>query len=293
MGRLIRGFDKKLRFRFIFAETKDIVEEARTVHHTSTTATAALGRLLTQALIMGAELKSPKDSITLSIRGNGPAGKLIAVADSQGHVKGYAENPQAEVVSRPDHKLDVGTYVGREGILSIVRDYGLKEPYQATSPLVSGEIAEDFAHYYAVSEQIPTVLILGVLVDTDYSVKSAGGLLVQAMPQVKDEEFVDLEEAVKNLPAFSHLLADLTMEEILERYFSKLEFEVADEQKISYACDCSEEKVTRALISIGKEDLSDLAEDEDTEVVCEFCKKKYLFSRKEIEDLIKEAEAKS
>ena len=292
MATIYRGFDRDLKFRFTFAETKDLVEEAHKTHGTSATATAALGRFLTQAVIVAEELKNPSDTITLTMDGGGIAGKLIAVANAKGEVKGYMTNPKADLPSTAKKKLDVGGIVGKSGNLTIIRDYGLKEPYTAVSPIVSGEIAEDFAYYYAMSEQVPTYLVLGVLVDTDLSVKSAGGLLIQAMPGLVDSDFYELEEAASQLPSLSHLLADLTPAEILDRYFAKLNFEIASESTAQYACDCSEEKVHRAIVSLGKDEIKRLIDEkEPVEVVCEFCKTKYPFSDDDMKKILEEAKA--
>lgn len=290
MATVYRGFDRDLKFRFTFADTKDLVEKAHKTHKTSATATAALGRFLTQAVIMAQELKNPSDTLTLTMDGGGIAGKLIAVANGKGTVKGYIANPKADLESTKEKKLDVGGIVGKAGNITIVRDYGLKEPYTAISPIVSGEIAEDFAYYYAMSEQIPTYLVLGVLVDTDLSVKSAGGLLIQAMPGVKDHDFDDLEEAATKLPSFTHLMSEISPSQILDRYFEKMHFEIATESTADYICDCSIGKVRRAITSLGAEEIQRLIDEKElVEVVCEFCKTRYPFSDIDMMKILKEA----
>lgn len=270
-------------------DAKDIVSEIERIHETSAVITAGLGRLTIAASLMGYMLKGDDDSITLRIDGGGPAGLLVAVADSRGNVKSSVTNTVVEIPLNAQGKLDVGGAVGRDGNLSVVRDMGLKEPYVGVIPLVSGEIAEDIANYYAVSEQIPTVCSLGVLVNPDLTVRSAGGFLVQLLP-FADESCIDIiEKNIAGMPPISKLLDEgVPPENIAEMLLDGLEPNELDTASPKYYCDCSRERTERVLISIGKDDLREMAaEGKDTEVCCHFCGKKYIFTPKEIENLIK------
>lgn len=266
----------------------EMVSKMEQIHKTSAVVTAALGRLQTAASMMGMQLKGNDDTLTLRMNGNGPAGSLIAVADSRGNVKSYVENAVVELPLNQYGKLDVSGAVGKEGILSVIKDLGMKEPYVGQMPIVSGEIAEDITRYYAVSEQIPTVCGLGVLVNPDLTVKSAGGYLVQLLP-FADESCIDvLEENLKKMPPVSQMYAEgLTPAEVCEKLLEGLEPEILDEFTTEYRCDCSKERVEKALISIGKQELAAMKEEEDVvEVGCHFCGKKYRFSKEDIQGLI-------
>lgn len=270
-------------------DAKDIVSEIEKIHKTSAVITAGLGRLTIAASLMGYMLKGDDDSITLRIDGGGPAGLLVAVADSRGNVKSSVTNTVIEIPLNAQGKLDVGGAVGHNGNLSVVRDMGLKEPYVGVIPLVSGEIAEDIANYYAVSEQIPTVCSLGVLVNPDLTVRSAGGFLVQLLP-FADESCIDIiEKNIAGMSPISKLLDEgVSPENIAEMLLDGLEPNELDTASPKYYCDCSRERTERVLISIGKDDLREMAaEGKDTEVCCHFCGKKYIFTPKEIENLIK------
>lgn len=269
-------------------DAKDIVSEIERIHTTSAVITAGLGRLAIAASLMGYMLKGENDTITLRINGGGPAGQLTAVADSRGNVKSCVTNPVVEIPLNAQGKLDVGGAVGRDGNLSVVRDMGLKEPYVGVIPLVSGEIAEDIANYYAVSEQIPTVCSLGVLVNPDLTVRSAGGFFVQLLP-FADEKCIDIiEENVNKMPPVSKLLDDGTSpEEIAGMLLKGLDPNELDTASPEYHCDCSRERTESILLSIGEEELSDIAaEEKDTEVCCHFCGRKYVFTPNEIRKLM-------
>lgn len=266
----------------------EMVSEMEQIHKTSAVVTAALGRLQTAASMMGMQLKGFDDTITLRLNGNGPAGSLIAVADSRGNVKSYVENAIVELPLNQYGKLDVSGAVGKEGVLSVVKDLGMKEPYVGQIPIVSGEIAEDVTSYYATSEQIPTVCGLGVLVNPDLTVQSAGGYLVQLLP-FADESCIDvLEENLKKLPPVSKMYADgMAPAEVCKALLEGLEPEILDEFDTEYRCDCSQERVEKALISIGKEELTLMKEEEEVvEVNCHFCGKKYHFTKEDIQGLI-------
>ncbi|MFS8540584.1 MAG: Hsp33 family molecular chaperone HslO [Tissierellales bacterium] len=283
---VIRGIDKKGTINFFIASTTNLVEEARRIHNTSPTATAALGRVLTAACMIGMTLKNDRDTLTLKIKGDGPIGSIVSVANSKGEVKGYVENPQTEVPRRPDGKLNVGGAVGKNGQIAVIKDLGLKEPFIEYSNLVSGEIAEDLASYYYHSEQQPTAISLGVLVDTDTSVRAAGGFMIQLLPGVSEEDIDRIESILKSIKPMSTLIDEgLTPEEILKEIFGEFQVEVLDKTFVQYKCNCSMEKVESILVSLGNDELKAIIEEDGkAEVVCHFCNTKYNFSK---EDLIK------
>lgn len=262
----------------------DMAAQAEQYHKTSAVMTAALGRLLTAASMMGMLLKGEKDSVTLRLAGNGPAGVLIAVSDSRGNVKAYTGNSVVELPLNVHGKLDVSGAVGKEGTLTVIKDLGLKEPYIGQTPIVSGEIAEDITHYFAVSEQTPTVCALGVLVNPDLTVQAAGGFLLQLLPGAEDGMIDRLEKNIEGLPPVSRMIADgITPEEICRKALDGFSPELLDMQTAEYRCDCSRQRVERALKSLGKAELEQMAEEQETiQVECHFCDKKYIFSRKEI-----------
>lgn len=287
MGKLYRAISADGSAFAAVLDGKDIVSEIEKIHKTSAVVTAGLGRLSLAASLMGYMLKGEDDSITLRIDADGPAGQLVAVADSRGNVKSCVANPVVEIPLNAQGKLDVAGAVGRDGTLSVVKDMGLREPYVGVIPLVSGEIAEDIASYYATSEQIPTVCALGVLVDTDLSVKSAGGFLVQLLP-FADEKCIDIiEKNVSSMRPVSALLSEgVTPEEIADMLLDGLEPNELDTASPVYHCDCSRERTEKVLISIGREELSSIAaEGKDTSVCCHFCGKEYVFTPQEIAKL--------
>lgn len=268
-------------------DAKDIVSEIERIHKTSAVVTAGLGRLTIGASLMSYMLKGKDDSLTLRVDADGQTGQLVAVSDSMGNVKSYVNNPVVEIPLNAQGKLDVGSAVGHNGTLSVVKDLGLKEPYVGVIPLVSGEIAEDIANYYATSEQIPTVCSLGVLVNPDLSVKSAGGFLVQLLP-FADEKCIDIiERNLKNIRPVSAMLADgVTPEEIAGMLMDGLDPEPLDEANPAYRCDCSRERTEGVLISLGKKELDNIADDgKDISINCHFCGKEYIFSPEEIRNL--------
>lgn len=277
MSRLIRAISENGGVIFYALDSTDIAREAERIHKTSAVTTAALGRLLTAASMMGVMLKGPDNSLTLRVKGGGPAGTVLAVSDGQGNVRGYVEQPIVELRPRADGKLDVGGAVGKDGTLSVVKDLGMKEPYVGQVPLVSGEIAEDITAYYAVSEQTPTVCALGVLVDRDLSVMTAGGYLIQLLPGALESEITQLEKNIAALPSVTRLLRDgITLEGIMERALDGFSPNILDEREVCYRCDCSQDRVERALLSLGKQELSEMAQEEKPiEVCCHFCDKKY------------------
>ena len=282
-------------YRFITADgeiaataidSTDIVAAAEQIHHTSAVITAALGRLLTAASMMGADLKGENDTLTVRIKGDGEAECLIACADPSGNVKGYAGNPVVELPLNDKGKLDVGGAVGK-GTLSVSKDLGLKEPYNGTIELVSGEIAEDIAAYYAISEQIPTVCALGVLVNPDLTVNCAGGYLIRLLPAATDSTIDKLEESIKGLPSVTRMLSmGLTAQDMVKKALNKFDIELLDESEPEYRCDCSRERVERALLGMGRQELLKLADEQPTTSAdCHFCNKKYSFSADDIRKL--------
>ena len=277
MGNMIRGISENGGVIFCGVDSTNLVRTMEQIHKTSAVTSAALGRLLTAASIMGIMLKNSKDSITLRVNGGGPAGTVLAVADGMGCVKGYVENPVVEIPLRPDGKLNVGGAVGRDGTLSIVRDLGLKEPYVGQIPLVSGEIAEAITSYYPTSEQNPTVCALGVVPAPVLTISSAGGYLLQLLPGATEEEITMLEKNIANVPSVTTLLQQgKTMQDIMEMVMQGFDPQVLDEYDVEYRCDCTEQRVERALISMGRAELEKLAAEEPVvEVNCQFCDKKY------------------
>ncbi|MGN0587314.1 MAG: Hsp33 family molecular chaperone HslO [Oscillospiraceae bacterium] len=289
MAKIVRTISKDASVVATAIDATDIVSEIERIHKPSAVVTAALGRLSIAASLIGLGLKGDNDTVTIRLNGDGPAGILVAVSDSRGNVKSYVGNNIVEIPLNQYGKLDVAGAVGRQGTLSVVKDLGLKEPYVGQVPIVSGEIAEDIANYFATSEQIPTVCGLGVLVDTDLSVKAAGGYLVQLLPFADDACIDTLENNVKTLPSVTQMLTSgMSAEEIAMKVLDGLEPNVLDELSCAYKCDCSKERVEKALISLGREELTKMAdEDEVTEVCCHFCDKKYHFTREEVRALIK------
>ncbi|NCB62209.1 MAG: Hsp33 family molecular chaperone HslO [Clostridia bacterium] len=270
---------------------RDLVERARQIHKLLPVATAALGRTLMAASLMGASLKEENGSVTLTIKGGGPLGSITAVSDSQGNPRGYLQDGQVELPLKGPAKLDVGTAVGADGTLTVIKDIGLKEPYIGSVQLVSGEIAEDLTAYFVESEQIPTACALGVLVDTDQSVLAAGGYLIQLLPGAAEGVIEKLENAIAKLGPVTNLLhqgADAVT--ILERVLDGMEPQLLERGKVEYECYCSRERVSRALISMGKEELDSLIEEQGgAELTCQFCDKVYEFDKPELESLLSEA----
>lgn len=289
MGRLVRAITKDGSAFAIALDSTDIVRRIERTHVTSAVVTAGLGRLATAASMMGIQLKGDNDSITLRMNGGGETGSLIAVSDSRGNVKAYVANPIVELPLNKYGKLDVSGAIGKNGYLQVIKDLGLKEPYIGQIPIESGEVAEDITRYYALSEQTPTVCSLGVLVNPDLTVKAAGGFLIQLLP-FADESVIDvIEKNVNDFPAISSAIENgMTPDEIVKKLLNGLEPEILDEMSTVYKCDCNKKRVEKALVSLGRDELEKMAEeDEITEVSCHFCNKKYRFTRQEIRDLIK------
>lgn len=270
---------------------KDMVERARQIHKTLPVATAALGRTLMAASMMGDMLKEKDGSVTLQIRGGGPLGAITAVSDSRGNPRGYLQNGQVDIPRKYQGKLDVGTAVGSSGSLTVMKDMGLKEPYIGSVQLVSGEIAEDITAYFVESEQVPTACALGVLVDKDQSVAAAGGYLVQLLPGADESAIQRLEESIARLgPVTDALHGGADAVQLLERVLEGQEPELLERRPVAYKCYCSRERVSRAIISMGKEEMQNLIEEQGgAELTCQFCDKVYRFTKEDLQELLEEA----
>lgn len=286
MGYLIRALPVDKNFRVFAVECRDIVEEIRKLQNLSPVASAAIGRAIAGVALLSGDLKTGK--VLLQINGKGPLGEILAEGDHQGNLRGTVQNPQV-YLDPIDKKLPVGKAVGKNGFISVIKDLGLREVYQGSTELVSGEIAEDLAYYLTVSEQIPSAVSLGVLVDVDGTILAAGGFMIQKLPEAKEEEIAELEKILKNLPPITQLLnSGKTLEEIVKMIFP--EVYIFEKRKLKFKCTCSQEKVERALVALGKLELELLyKEGKPIEVTCEFCKNKYTVDLQRLKELIKEA----
>ncbi|MCI8943101.1 MAG: Hsp33 family molecular chaperone HslO [Oscillospiraceae bacterium] len=293
MDKLVRAITKDGSVKAVAAVTKDLTEQVRNIHKTLPVATAALGRALAAASMMGNALKEENASLTLQIKGGGPLGTVLAVSDHLGNVRGYVQNPQVDVPLREDGKLDVGRAVGADGTLTVIKDIGLKEPYIGSVGLLGGEIAEDLAAYFVESEQIPTACALGVLIDRDQSVKAAGGYIIQLLPGAGEDVIAKVEGGVMAAGAVTALLdRDPDPEALLRTVLSDFEVEILETAPIEYKCYCSRDRVERALISMGVAELEDLlAEQGGCELGCQFCDKVYRFTDKELQAIIDQMKA--
>ncbi|MFI3326024.1 MAG: Hsp33 family molecular chaperone HslO [Clostridia bacterium] len=292
MDRIIRCITHDGSMMIAAVDTTLAVATAQQVHKMTATTTAALGRTLTAASIMGAMLKSEKSTVTIKFAGNGPIGSIVAVSDSKGNVRGYVQNPRVDLPVRIDGKLDVGTAVGKEGRMCVIKDFGSGEPYIGQTEIVTGEIAEDITSYYATSEQVPTVCALGVLTDKDtHKAILSGGLLIQVLPGAYDSDITKLEEDLQSLEPMTTMLAKgMTLEEICKSALKSFDVDKLDETSIHYACTCSKQKYANALITLGASELETLPmENEKVETVCPYCDKHYYFTKEEIEVLINQA----
>lgn len=284
MGRIVRCITSEGAISAIGIDSTDIVNKAVEIHKTSAVVSAALGRMLTAASMMGDMLKGKDHTITMKLSGGGPAGSIVVAADSSGNVRGYVTNPVVEIPLKPNGKLDVSGAVGTEGSLYVIKDIGLKEPYNGSVPLVSGEIAEDITAYYAISEQIPTVCALGVLVNPDLSIKAAGGYIIQLLPGAFESDIDKLEESIKHIRPVTQMLSDgMSIEDIIKTALSGFETEVLDESAPEYKCNCSRKRVNAMIASLEKDELVSMADEMPAiEVKCHFCDKVYNFTPAEI-----------
>ncbi len=285
---ITRAMTKCGNARVIIINSKEMVNDAIKYHNLSPTAAAALGRTLTAASMMGVMLKNKTDSITVTFNGDGVCGKVLAVSDYYGNTKGYVQNPQADLPLNSKGKLDVAGAIGA-GTLYIVRDEGTGEPYVGTTPIVSGEVAEDITEYFARSEQIPTVCALGVLIGKDYSCLSAGGYMIQLLPGAEDSFIDKIEQQITEIPPVSTLFSTgKTNAEYLKDILGDIEFDIFDEADVSYHCDCSRKRVEKALVSLGEKELSEMVNDgKSIDVSCQFCDKVYTFTPEDLKNLLK------
>ncbi|MCR5791814.1 MAG: Hsp33 family molecular chaperone HslO [Lachnospiraceae bacterium] len=285
---LVRATAAQGQIRVFAVTTRNLVEEARQIHNTSPVATAALGRLLTAGSMMGAMLKNEQDSLTLQIKCSGPIGGLTVVADGNARVKGDVYNPQVMLPPNKLGKLDVGGALDL-GVLSVIKDMGLKEPYVGQTQLVSGEIAEDLTYYFATSEQVPSSVGLGVLMNKDNTVKRAGGFILQLMPFAEDKVIDRLEEKIKELDSVTNMLdKEMTPEDILEELLGEFGVEINEKVETSYHCNCSRERVSKAIVSIGEKDIKEMIQEgKPIEVKCHFCNKAYEFSVEDLKSILK------
>jgi len=296
MGNLIRAITSDGAVLAAAADTTDLAARAERIHRSSATVTAAMGRLLTAASLMGAAMKNEGDSITLRVAGGGPAGSLIAVSDSGGNARITVANPAADLPLNERGKLDVGGVVGKEGLLSVIRDFGPgTEPQTGYAQLVSGEIGEDVSYYLAASEQVPSVCALGVLVNPTLDVAASGGFLLQLLPGADDDTVGRIEQNLAALKPVSALIHEgCTPFEILRQALAGFDLEVIEEASVEYRCNCSRERVERVLLSLGAEELERLAaEQEVTNVACHFCERSYDFSARQLRDLLADARKKA
>ncbi len=267
---------------------RDLVERARNIHTLLPVATAALGRTLMAASLMGDAMKIDGSSLTLQIKGGGPLGTILAVSDEAGNVRGYVQNPHVELMEKAPGKLDVGRAVGETGSLTVIKDLGMKEPYVGTIDLLSGEIADDIAAYFVESEQIPTACALGVLVGTDQSVTSAGGYLIQLLPGAGEDIITKIEAGVQRVGSVSHALeGGLDGAGLLRAVLSDFDLEILETHPVEYRCYCSRDRVTRALISMGRKELSSLIQEQgQAELTCQFCDQIYRYSKEDLEEIL-------
>ena len=285
---IVRATAAQQQLRVFAITSRDLVEQGRKIHNTSPVATAALGRLLTAGAMMGSMMKGNKDVLTLQIECGGPIGGVTVTADANANVKGYVNQPNVIIPANKDRKLDVSGAIG-PGFLNVIRDIGMKEPYNGQVHLVSGEIAEDLTYYYATSEQIPSSVGLGVLLDKENFVKQAGGFIIQVMPFAEDEVIDKVEESLKHIHSVTSLLEQgMTPEDMLHHLLGDLDLEILDRMPAQYACNCSKERVAKAIASIGRADLEDMIQAGETiETNCQFCGSHYYFTTEELKSFLK------
>lgn len=288
---IVRAMTKDGFVKAVSISSQETVEQARRMHKTLPTATAALGRLLSAASMMGNMQKVEDGSITLQMKGGGPLGTLLAVSDAEGNVRGWVENPQISLLEKYRGKLDVGAAVGTDGMLTVIRDLRMKEPYVGSVELVSGEIAEDITQYFAQSEQIPTACALGVLVDTDQSVRASGGYLLQLLPGAPEETIEKLEAGIQAAGNVTAMLdAGISPEEMLCKVMSDFEVEILEKTPVEYRCYCTRERVERTLLTLGKKELEEIVQNKETlHIDCQFCDKIYDFTPENVKEILERA----
>ena len=285
---LVRAITKDGFVNAVAITSREIVERARQIHKTLPTATAALGRLLTAASMMGNMQKADDGSLTLQVKGGGPLGTLLAVSDAKGNVRGWVENPQISLLEKYRGKLDVGAAVGTDGMLTVIRDLRMKDPYVGSVELVSGEIAEDITQYFAQSEQIPTACALGVLVDTDQSVRAAGGYIIQLLPGAPEETIEKIEAGIRDAGNVTAMLdAGLDAEGLLKKVLAPFGLELLETAPVEYRCYCTRERVERTLLTLGEKELSEIVQSGETlHVDCQFCDKIYDFTPENVQEIL-------
>ena len=284
---ILRGNEKNGKIRFFAAMTTSLVNEAHKLHMTTPVVSAAFGRTLTATAMMGTMLKGNDETISLQFRGDGPLEGIVAVGNNKAQVRGYVLNNAVDLPLKPNGKLDVGGAIGN-GYLSVVRDLKLREPYVGRVELQSGEIADDLTYYFASSEQIPSVVALGVLVDRDYSIRAAGGYIIQLMPEAEESDIVKLENNIADIPSVTNMLdSGMTPMDILNRVLEGFEIEVTESIEPAYKCNCDEKSIRRALASVGREELEDILKKEGkAELTCYYCNKTYKISGDEIREIL-------
>lgn len=284
---IIRGNEKNGKIRFFGAITTSLVNEAHKLHMTTPVVSAAFGRTLTATAMMGTMLKGDDETISLQLRGDGPLEGIVAVGNNKGEVRGYVLNNSVDLPLKANGKLDVGGAIGN-GYLSVVRDLKLREPYVGRVELQSGEVADDLTYYFASSEQVPSVVALGVLVDRDYSIRAAGGYIIQLMPEAGEEEISKIEENIKDIPSVTNMLdSGLDINDIIKRVLAGFDIQVTETLAPAYKCTCDENSIKKALISVGREELEDILEKEgSTELTCYYCNKSYKISGEEIREIL-------
>lgn len=287
---LVKALGYNGQVRAYAVATTETVGEAQRRHHTWPTASAALGRAVTAGVMMGAMLKGD-EKLTIKIEGGGPIGVILVDSNAKGEVRGYVTNPQVHFDLNEHGKLDVRRAVGTEGMMSVVKDIGLRDYFTGQVPIVSGELGEDFTYYFTVSEQVPSSVGVGVLVNPDNTIQSAGGFIIQLMPGTEDETITEIENHLQTIPPVSKMVQmGLTPEEILEQLLGEGHVQVLEKMPVSFECRCSRERISNALISLGKEEIEDMIEtDGKAEAQCHFCNEKYHFSKEDLEELVKEA----
>lgn len=289
-NKVIRATVANDTIRVFVAITTDMVQKAKETHNASPLAIAALGRTMTAASIMGLMMKGEKDKLTVQLKGSGPLGSVVVTADNKGIVKGYVDYPQVDLPLREDGKIDVSAGIGLPGKITVIKDLGLKEPYIGTNELYNGEVAEDLVTYFAYSEQQPSAVGLGVLVNPEYGVLVSGGFIVQVMPDAQEEDIQILEKNISKIKSVTDLLIDKkNPEEIASSLLEDFKLKILQENEVDFICDCSKEKISKVLVTIGKKDMKEIIEkDEKAEIVCHFCNKKYNFTKTELEEIFKQ-----
>lgn len=289
--KIIRATCNGGKISIIAAQTQEIVEQSRQIHRLSPVCTAVLGKTLTIATMMGIMLKNEKGSLTMNIKGNGPIGSIVTVSDNKGKVKGYVDNPSIDLPLKKNGKLDISSAVGTHGRLTVIKDIGNHQPYVGQVNLQCGEIAEDFAYYFAISEQQPAAVLLGVLINNDDSVLAAGGILVQALPGNTEEELDDLEKNIKSISPISSLLySKKNIEQIVQEIFVTMNVKIHEEYNPEFLCDCSESKIEKVIISLGETEILDIMNSQGkAEITCHFCNKTYQFDKQHLSLLLEKS----